>query len=212
MRFITLFAWLGFICSHVHALNIGVVGIFPNKAVLVVDGAAPKTYSAGDRINDQARLLSTDSASATFLIDGKRETISLGQHVVKSSSSSGMPSVTLQADSRGHFMVMGRINGGTISMMVDTGATMIGLSSSEAMRLGIPYKEGKQGTVRTANGMVPVYVVKLDSVKIGDIELHHVDAAVAENGALSFALLGMSFLNRTDMRREGDRMTLTKRY
>lgn len=212
MRFITLFAGLSLVCFAASALDIGVVGVFPNKAVLVVDGAAPKTYSAGDRINDQARLLSTDSASATFLIDGKRETISLGQHVVKPSASSGMPNVTLQADSRGHFMVIGRINGGAINMMLDTGATMIGLSSSEAMRLGIPYKEGKRGTVRTANGMVPVYVVKLDSVKIGDIELHHVDAAVAENGALPFALLGMSFLNRTDMRREGDRMTLTKRY
>lgn len=210
MRSFRLFALLFFACSYAQAVDIGVVGIFPNKAVLVVDGAAPKTYSAGDQIHEQAKLLSTDSSSATFLINGKRETIGLGQHIVKSASS--MPSVTLQADSRGHFMVLGRINGNTVNMMVDTGATLISMSASEAMRLGVPYKQGKRGMIRTANGSVAVYVVKLDSVKIGDIELHHVDAAVSETASLPFALLGMSFLNRTDMRREGDRMTLIKRY
>lgn len=211
MRFILLYAWLLGFCVSANALDIGVVGVFPNKAVLVIDGASPKTYSAGDQITPQAKLLSTDGSSATFLIDGKRETIILGQHVVKATPS-GMPSVTLQADSRGHFMVAGRVNGIMVNMMLDTGATMIGLSAAEAVRLGVPYKEGKSGMVRTANGSVPVYLVKLDSVKIGDIELHHVDAAVNETGSLPFALLGMSFLNRTDMRREGDRMTLTKRF
>lgn len=210
MRCVRLLAPLLFFCSCAQALDIGVVGIFPNKAVLVLDGAAPKTYSAGDRVHDQAKLLSTDSSSATFLINGKRETIGLGQHVVNSTSS--MPSVTLQSDSRGHFMVLGRINGSTINMMVDTGATLISLSASEALRLGIPYKQGKHGMIRTANGAIAVYIVKLDSVKIGDIQLHHVDAAISETASLPFALLGMSFLNRTDMRREGDRMILTKSY
>ena len=48
-------------------------------------------------------------------------------------------------------------------------------------------------------------------MKIGTIELNQVDALIQENG-LSIALLGMSFLNRMDMRRNGDQMTLTKRF
>ena len=210
MRLKSLLVSLFFLSAQAYALDISVVGIFPGKALLVVDGAAPKTYAAGDKITDEAKLISTDSSSATFLIDGKRETIALGQHVARASSSS-KPTVSLQADGLGHFMTLGRINGSSVNMMVDTGASMIALSAADASRIGIPYKRGKLGMVNTANGTAPVYLIKLDSVKVGDIELHHVEAAVHESH-LPFALLGMSFLNRTDMRREGDRMTLTKRY
>ena len=59
--------------------------------------------------------------------------------------------------------------------------------------------------------MVPVYRVRLDTVRIGDLELNQVDALVQEQG-LPIALLGMSFLNRTEMRRSGEQMTLQRRY
>ena len=51
----------------------------------------------------------------------------------------------------------------------------------------------------------------LNTVKVGDIVLNQVDALVQENN-LGFALLGMSFLKRTEMRREGEQMMLTKRF
>lgn len=210
MRLKSLLVPLFLLTTQAYALDISVVGVFPGKAVLVVDGASPKTYGAGDKINDEAKLLSTDGSSATFLIQGKRETIALGQHVA-TASTSGKQTVSLQADGLGHFMTLGRINGSTVNMMVDTGASMIALSAADASRIGLPYKRGKRGMVNTANGTAPVYLVKLDTVKVGDIELHHVEAAVHESH-LPFVLLGMSFLNRTDMRREGERMTLTKRY
>ena len=210
MRTLALLTSLCLLSAPARALDITVVGIFPGKAVLNVDGASPKTYSAGDKISEKATLISTDSSSATFLIQGKRETISMGQHVARSSAS-GKPAVSLQADELGHFKIMGHINGRSINMMVDTGASMISLSAAEATRMGIPYKQGKRGRFSTANGTVTAYMIKLDSVKVGDIELHQIDAAV-HDAAMPYALLGMSFLNRTDMRREGDRMTLTKRY
>jgi aspartyl protease family protein len=59
--------------------------------------------------------------------------------------------------------------------------------------------------------MVPFYVVTLDRVRLGDLELNNVEAAVIEQG-LDIALLGMSFLNRVDMRQEGRTMTLIKRF
>jgi aspartyl protease family protein len=59
--------------------------------------------------------------------------------------------------------------------------------------------------------MAPAYRVRLDTVRVGDLELSQVDALVQEQG-LPLALLGMSFLNRTEMRRSGEQMTLQKRY
>ena len=48
-------------------------------------------------------------------------------------------------------------------------------------------------------------------VRVGGIELQNIEAIVIEQG-LPVALLGNSFLNRVDMRREGEAMTLTRRY
>jgi aspartyl protease family protein len=59
--------------------------------------------------------------------------------------------------------------------------------------------------------VVPVYGVRLDTVRLGDIELRSVEAVVFEHG-LEMALLGMSFLNRVEMRREGQTMTLIRRF
>jgi aspartyl protease family protein len=53
--------------------------------------------------------------------------------------------------------------------------------------------------------------VNLDSVKLGSIELTAVEAIVIEQG-LDMALLGMSFLNRVEMKRDGQNMTLIRRF
>lgn len=196
--------------SIAHAANIGVVGLFPGKAVLVVDGAAPKTYSVGNAVVAGIRLIAVNQSTATIDINGKRQTIAIGEHINRTAPT-GAASITLQADGRGHFTAQGQINGGTVRMLVDTGASMITLSAADAARLGIDYKKGQPGMVNTANGIAPVYRVQLNTVRIGDIELNQVEALVQESG-LPFALLGMSFLNRTDMRREGEQMKLTKRY
>lgn len=192
------------------AAEIGVVGLFPGKAVLVVNGASPKTYAVGATISDSVKLVSANDTSATIDSGGKRQTISIGEHVNNAAPGQNA-SVTLIADSRGHFSVRGQINGGGVEMLVDTGATMIALPASEATRLGIDYKRGARLSLSTANGVVPGYMVRLDTVRIGDIELTQVDAVIQEVG-LPIILLGNSFLNRTDMRRAGTQMVLTKRF
>lgn len=193
-----------------HGADVGVVGLFPGKAVLVIDGAAPKTYAVGATLAPGVTLAAVNRDSVTLDNGGRRQVIALGEHMNRAPAGGGA-SVTLQADGRGHFMVQGQINGGTVRMLVDTGATLIALPAQEALRLGIDYKQGPRGMVSTANGLVPAYRARLDSVKIGDIVLNQVDAVVQESG-LPYALLGMSFLNRTEMRRDGQQMTLTKRF
>lgn len=199
-----------FAALHAQAADISVIGVFPGKAVLVIDGASPKTYSVGTTVSSGIKLVAVGRDNAVFEANGKKEKIDLGEHVNRISPSSGA-SVTLQADSRGHFLVQGQINGGTTRMLVDTGASYVALPAADAVRLGIDYKKGRPGYVNTANGVAPVYQVTLDSVKVGNIVLNQVDGLVQENG-LSIILLGMSFLNRTEMRRDGEQMVLTKRY
>jgi aspartyl protease family protein len=192
------------------AAEIAVIGLFPGKAVLVIDGAAPKTYSVDKEISRGIKLIAVDDSSATVESNGKRQVIPIGGHFNRIAAS-GSDRVVLQADSAGHFMAHGQINGVGVKMLVDTGATMIALSAADATRLGIDYRNGRVGRINTANGPVLGYRVMLDSVRVGDLELKQVAAVVQETG-LPFALLGMSFLSRTDMRNEGQIMTLTKRY
>jgi len=200
-----------FACAIAQAADISVVGLFPNKAVLVVNGGAPKTYSVGAKIVEGVQLVSANESSAVIETNGKRQSIALGEHVNRTAPANARASVTLQADGRGHYMVQGQINGGSVRMLLDTGATLIAMPASDAVRLGIDYKRGQVAYLNTANGVVPAYHVKLNTVKIGDIEMNQVDAVVQEQG-LPIILLGMSFLNRTEMRRDGEQMVLTKRF
>lgn len=192
------------------AADIDLVGVFPGKAVLVVNGADPKTYSVGNTVIDGIKLTSVGTESAVLEQNGKRQTLPLGGHFNRMAPS-GPASITLSPDSQGHYLTQGQINGGTVRMLVDTGASLIAIPAGDAARLGINYKKGRQGYSSTANGVKVVYRITLDTVRIGDIQLNQVEATVHEEG-LPITLLGMSFLNRTAMRREGDLLTLSKRY
>ena len=104
------------------------------------------------------------------------------------------------------------LDGVSVRFLVDTGATLVSMSSADATRIGISYTKGERGTTYTANGPALAYRIKLDTVKVGDITLHGVDGLVLDGEKLPVILLGMSFLNRMEMRREGTSMTLIKRY
>jgi len=201
----------GLLCAGgAHAAEIDLVGVFPGKAVLVVDGGVPRAYAAGATIAPGVRLVSVEGEQAVIDNNGRRSTISLGNHNNRMAPS-GNASVTLTANSHGHFYANLQVNGGSLRAMVDTGATMIAMPASDARRIGIDYKRGRPGFVNTANGPAPVYVVRLDTVRVGDIQINGVDAVVQESG-LPIVLLGMSFLNRVEMQRNGEQMTLTKRF
>jgi aspartyl protease family protein len=117
----------------------------------------------------------------------------------------------LTADSGGHFMTQGSINGRSVMFMVDTGATAIALDAAQAQSMGINFRKGRQIQLGTANGITPGWVVKLSSVRIGDVEVHEIDAIVVQQ-AMPIVLLGNSFLTRFQMRRENDMMVLERRY
>jgi aspartyl protease family protein len=105
--------------------------------------------------------------------------------------------VRLKADARGHFVFDADVNGRKASFVADTGATLVALTYEDAARLGLsPQSLDFTGLAQTANGVARVAPVTLDRVRVEDITVRDVAAVVAEKGALSTNLLGMSFLSR----------------
>ena len=193
------------------AIDVRLVGTFGDKAaVLSIDGAEPKTVKVGQRHGGVA-VLAVDNDGATIEVEGRRRVIRRGQHFRSDPAADARQSAVLAADGRGHFIAEGRVNGGAVRFVVDTGATSIVLPVQDANRLGIDYRKGQRGQIQTASGVAAVWRVTLDRVRLGAIELQQVDAVVIEKGP-DIVLLGMSFLNRVEMRRDGETMTLTRRY
>lgn len=201
-----------FAATAAGAADVALAGLLPGRAVVVVNGGNPRTLSVGGKTPEGVKLLAVEDGAALFEIDGKKERLVLGAHAVSSGGAGGGSSVTLTADSRGQFFTQGSVNGAPVRFVVDTGATYVALGASDAVRAGIDYRnKGQPGQAMTANGVIRSWRVPGNSVRLGDITLHEVDVAVQENN-MPVVLLGMSFLNRVEMRRAGDTMTLKKRY
>ena len=209
--------WLVFgIClilmvPRVHAVDVGLAGLFPGKALLTIGGGPPRIVAVGVTTPEGVKVVSTDGETATLEVGGTKRVLRVGQNVAAQPSTSGSQKVVLTADSAGHFLTSGNINGTTVRFLVDTGASMVSLGASDARRIGIDASKGEQAITSTANGQAVVTRVKLDSLRVGEITMNNVDALVHQQD-MPFALLGMSFLNRMEMQREGDAMTLKKRY
>lgn len=193
------------------AADVGLAGLFPGKALLTINGGAPRIVAVGVMSDDGVRLVAVDRETATLEVDGKKRILRVGQNLAVQPSGSGPARAVLTADSSGHFLTTGNINGMSVRFLVDTGASMISLGASDASRIGIDASKGQRVTANTANGQTQVSRVKLDTVRVGEIVLNNVDALVHQQD-LPVVLLGMSFLNRMEMQRDGDTMTLKKRY
>ncbi len=200
--------WLA--CIPALAASVSVMGLFKDKAIVSIDGGKPRTLSVGQVVQG-VKLISADSGSASFDVDGKPRTLSMGQSFAGGPATGERQSISLTADARGHFSAAGSLNGYPVSFLVDTGATSIAINAAEAKRIGLDYRAGQAVGVSTAGGVVPAWRVKFNTVKVGGITLNQVDGMVVETG-LNVPLLGMSFLNRMEMRRDGQTMTLTQRY
>jgi len=194
------------------AAEVALIGVIGDKAAVVaVDGGEPKTLKVGQTWKG-ITVIAVEKERATVEIDGKKRVLTRGEHYRnESAGGAGRQSVTLASDTAGHFFTNGAINGAPVRFLVDTGASLIALPGRDAVRLGIDYRKGPRGMINTANGTAVAYQVKFDRVKLGGIELISVEGLVIEEG-LEIALLGMSFLNRVDMKLEGQTMTLIRRF
>ncbi len=187
-------------------------GMLGSRAALLIIDGQPRTVEVGAAVQG-VRLIAIEDGRAVIEYGGRRETLTLGAAPGRVLSQGAAPSrqIVLPAGPGGHFTTLGTINDHVTSFLVDTGATSISIGQIEADKLGLRYLYGRRIVTQTANGVVPAYQIQVASVRIGTVEVRDVEAIVVP-GQMSHVLLGNSFLNRFQMRRENDVMTLELRY
>jgi len=197
--------------SIAEAANIVVLGLFHDMVILRV-GEEQIKLRKGQTSPQGIKLISAESDYAVLEIEGKRDTYKLGHHVSASFAKSNKARALIQLD-RGMYKVQGFINRQPVEFLVDTGATWVAFSADQARKLGIDYVyQGTPGWASTASGRARFYKIKLKSVQIGEIILHNVEAGVLEGSSPDTALLGMSFLNRVNMKHEGQLLRLEQKW
>lgn len=191
------------------AQSVALAGVLGSKALLVVDANAPRAVGAGDEYKG-VKVIAVSKDDATIEVKGARRVVRLGEAPVSVGARTGGRRVTLVADSRGHFMNSGTINGQVMQYMVDTGASTVAIGRPDADRMGLKYQSGQPVRVSTANGVAQGWRMKLDSVRVGDIEVFGVEAIITSQ-PMPYVLLGNSFLSEFQMTRINDQMVLEKR-
>ncbi|MCW7536414.1 TIGR02281 family clan AA aspartic protease [Aquabacterium sp. A7-Y] len=204
-----LAAALVLLCQAALAQSVALTGSLGSKALLMIDGKA-RTVAVGSSV-DGVRLLSLTDGQARIEAGGRQQTLVLGGSPVRLGGTSSGARIVLSAGSGGHFHADGQINGRSVRFMVDTGATLISMAVSDAQRIGLKYQDGQRINLSTANGVVPGYLVSLDRVRVGDVEVFNVQGVVAQRD-MPYILLGNSFLSRFQLKRENDQLTLDKRF
>ncbi|WIV96100.1 retropepsin-like aspartic protease family protein [Kinneretia aquatilis] len=183
------------------------------SALLLIDGE-PRTVPVGETVRG-VKLLSLADAQAVVEIKGRRVNLVLGASPGRVGDGAAAANtgrkIVLSSGHGGHFTTVGNINGHSTQFLVDTGATAISISQSEAERMGLRYREGRRTMTQTANGIIPAYALMLDTVRIGDVEVRGIEAIVVPS-QMSHVLLGNSFLTRFQMKRDNDVLTLDLRY
>lgn len=195
------------------AQTVQLAGLSGEKALLVVNGEAPRFLSSGQTWAG-VRLVGLTSDSAEVDVAGVRRTLRLGQTPIGMSAAAVAAAgnrVVLEAGAGGHFVTAGQINGRHVQFMVDTGATVVSLGRDDAERIGLKTSDAMPVRMNTANGMVVGHQVRLGSVKVGDATLYEVPAVVMPVN-LPYVLLGNSFLSRFQLRRDHSQLILEKRY
>ncbi|TNF63544.1 MAG: TIGR02281 family clan AA aspartic protease [Burkholderiales bacterium] len=196
------------------AQSVALTGVAGGKALVVIDGSAPRFLSPG-QAHQGVKLLAVQGQTATVEVGGRRQELRVGQAPVsvggRAADGTGGQRIVLTADGQGHFTPMGQINGRTVRFMVDTGATLVILSEADARRISLRYEEGQRVPVATANGQVLGHQIRLGSVRVGDVQVFDVPGIVLPQ-AMPYVLLGNSFLTRFEMQRANDRMTLERRF
>ena len=197
-RLVGLFALLLFVAVGARGLLFGRASEATRNVVvwLAISGALLAGYAYRAELQDV----------------GHRVTLGLvpGSSVTRLTAD-GTARVQIGRDRAGHFSVEGDVEGTAVRFLVDTGATVIALSASDAQRIGFEESELRYSQpIMTANGRAFAAPVLLERVSVGGIERRDVQASVAAPGALAQSLLGMNFVGTlSSFEIRGDRLILS---
>ncbi|MDR2208031.1 MAG: TIGR02281 family clan AA aspartic protease [Azoarcus sp.] len=208
-----------------HAAELALSGIVGDRAVIVVDNGPPQLLAVGASTPNGVRLLLIEGNTAVIEFEGRRQTLRLGERVVRHGDTPGTNTdtreqarkilargveITIESDASGHFMIDGEINGGSVNFLVDTGASLVAIGYSTAQNLGLDLDDEQRGQAHTAGGLINTWRVTLRSLKIGGLRFDNIDALVMQAN-MPQVLLGMNVLEQMEMRRDGKLMRLKKK-
>lgn len=198
------------------AQSVTAVALFKDRAMLSVDGQKAKIVAAGSS-HLGVKLISSSTDQAVVEVNGQRETLKLSSTAILSQSlgakanASELARVELYVERGGSFTSRGEINDRSLNFLIDTGASLVVLSSRQANRIGLNYLDGQRSIAATASGNAPMYVLNVSRISVGGIEVRNVDVGVIEGAFPETPLLGMTFLSKVTMTRNGNIMVLEER-
>jgi aspartyl protease family protein len=166
----------------------------------------------GEVSPEGVELVSSSSREAVIEVDGRRHKLGLSTRIAATYRDADVAEVRIPRGSDSHYMAGGSINGHPVTMLVDTGATLVAMNVHDARRLGVQFRNGRRGTASTAGGRVDTFVVNLNTVRIGGLEVRNVSAAVLVGDYPETILLGNSLLDRLEMSQEAGVLVLRKKY
>lgn len=119
------------------------------------------------------------------------------QNVAVNYNDDRIAEVKLLQNRRGHYVANGKINGQTVTFLLDTGATQISIPEKVAQRLRL--KKGYPMQVNTANGSIKVFSTQLNSVSLGAITLNNLRGHINPFMEGDEILLGMNFMRHLEI-------------
>jgi len=170
---------LGF-SANALAVDIVVMGLFRNKAVIKIDGKQ-RILKPGNSSPEGVLLISSNSSEAVLEFEGSRKAYSIGNHISTSFKRDKQASVSIYRNERGMFTTVGSINGFPVNFLVDTGASSVAMNRKQADRLGLDYRlNGTPLGISTASGFERGWRTQLDRVQVGEVSLRNVEGTVID--------------------------------
>lgn len=211
LRYVISLITLVFITRQVQAIeNLEVQALMPGMVVLSIDGQRVTLKTGQQKKN--VRLVSSDTTKAVLEVNGEQKEYGMGSAIRTSYKQRQVITEQIMRDDQGMFRAHGSINGHSVRYLVDTGASSVAISATEARKLGIPYRlEGQPVRANTASGVSRGWAIMLKTVRLGEMVEHNVRGIVVDGDYPRHVLLGMTFLNRMKVEKEGNRMTITRK-
>jgi len=189
---------LALLCMPAAALAVEAVAMFRDRAVIRV-GDSEQLLRVGETASFGVTLLSATPLQATIRYRGEVLQLTLSRRVGGSFAAPSRAVVRINRDRLGQYRLRGTIDRQPVDFLIDTGASVVAMSESQATALGLDPAAGQLGVVQTAQGAVEAHFVTLDQVTLGSIVRHHVAATIIMGDYPREILLGMSFLRDLQM-------------
>ena len=184
--------------------------LFTDAAMLKIQGQS-KLLKVGQS-HGGVTLVEATSSRAVLELGGERREVGVSGRISGKYLAPSTREVRIPRDAQMQYRAQAELNGRRLEVLVDTGANIVAMNSTQARRLGIDYRKGMPSRVETAAGLVNAWIVTLDSVNVGGIEVSGVRATVIEGTHPNTVLLGMSFLEHVEMREKNGILLLSRGY